>query len=129
MILLDTNALIWFHRDDATLGTEARALIDAAVDVHFSVVSVSELAIKHMLGRIDLPGGDRFPIAFTDAGLHELPFTSAHAAAMLQFLGLARHDPFDRMLIAQASTERLTLLTADPTLLSLGQTWIVDARA
>ena len=48
---------------------------------------------------------------------------------MLRFPALVRHDPFDRMILAQAEAERMTLLTADRTLLVLGQTWIVDARA
>lgn len=128
MILLDTNALVWLHRDDVALGRQARTWIDAAETVCFSAVSASELAIKKMLGRIELPGLDRFPQPFRDAGLRELPFTSAHAAGMLRFPELAHRDPFDRMILAQADTEHLQLLTSDRTLLSLGQTWILDAR-
>lgn len=129
MILLDTNALVWLHRDSATLGDTARKTIENSTITHFSAISISELVIKNMLGRIDLPGGDRFPASFSDAGLRELPFTSAHATAMLRFPALTRHDPFDRMILAQADAERLTLLTADATLLALGETWIQDARA
>jgi PIN domain nuclease of toxin-antitoxin system len=89
---------------------------------------VQTRALAHDLGRIDLPGRDRFPNVFSDAGLRELPFTSDHAVAMLRFPALVRHDPFDRMILAQASAERMTLLTADATLLALGERWVQDAR-
>lgn len=128
MILLDTNALVWLHRDSTALGDTARKTIGTSTITHFSAISVSELVIKNMLGRLALPGGDRFPAAFSDAGLRELPFTSAHATAMLRFPALTRHDPFDRMILAQADAERLTPLTSDSTLLALGETWIQDAR-
>lgn len=129
MILLDTNALLWVLHADDQLGSQARRHLDEAPVVYYSSISVSELTIKSMIGRLSLPGGDRFPAIFADAGLRELPFTSTHAAGMLRFPALARHDPFDRMILAQADTERLRLLTSDRTLLSLGQTWILDARA
>ncbi len=128
MILLDTNALLWLLHADGRLGDRARKAIDVAAVVYHSSVSSSELMIKHLLGRLALPGGDHFPAAFSDAGLRELPFTSAHATAMLRFPALTRHDPFDRMILAQADAERLTLLTANATLLALGETWIQDAR-
>lgn len=129
MILLDTNALLWLLHADKRLGTAARRQIDEATTVYCSSISTAELAIKHMLGRLDLPGGSTFPAAFAAAGLRELPFTSAHAAAMLRFPPLVRLDPFDRMILAQAAAESLTLLTADATLLRLGERWILDARA
>lgn len=128
MILLDTNALLWLVADSPRLGLQARARIEAADRVCFSAVSVSEIAIKHMLGRIDLPGGDAFPQIFADSGLSELAFASAHAAALLEDPALRRHDPFDRMLLAQASAERAELLTSDAVLLDLGRAGVADAR-
>lgn len=62
------------------------------------------------------------------AGLRELPFRERHAVTMSQFPQLARHDPFDRMLLAQAQAEDLMLLTSDRVLLGLGHDWVVDAR-
>lgn len=128
MILLDTNALLWLYRDSPEFGSEARQLIAAADRVHFSAVSVLEIVIKNLLGRIDLPGGEGFPAVFTRSGLSEIAFSVAHAAAVRDDPTLARHDPFDRMLLAQARHERMMLVTSDATLLSLGERWIVDAR-
>lgn len=60
-------------------------------------------------------------------GLRPLPLTSEHARAVEQFPELAGHDPFNRILVAQARSEGLTFLTADRRLLSLGYDWIDDA--
>lgn len=62
------------------------------------------------------------------SGLVELDFNANHAEAIPNFQSLARHDPFDRMILAQAQAEGLTLLTADETLLGLGLNFVVDAR-
>lgn len=128
MIVLDTNALLWLMHDSARLGPESRRLIDAATRVHYSSVSVSEIMIKHLLGRMPLPGGDRFPDVFRAAGLAELPLHSTHAAELGAFPALARHDPFDRLILAQCKAEGMHLLTSDRTLLELGESWIHDAR-
>lgn len=126
-MLLDTHALLWLVTDDERLGAVARQRIAAASRVHYSAVSVTELVIKHMLGRIALPGGDRFPEVFSQSGLTELPFTARHANAMRDEPELARHDPFDRMLLAQSRAEGIDLLTTDRVLLKLSQSWIHDA--
>lgn len=128
MILLDMNALLWLVADSPRLGPEARERIGSADQVCFSAVSVSEIAIKHMLGRIALPGADAFPRIFAESGLRELPFTAHHAATLLEDPDLRRHDPFDRMLLAQASAERAELLTSDSVLLGMGRSGVVDAR-
>jgi PIN domain nuclease of toxin-antitoxin system len=128
-MLLDTHALLWLATDDDRLGPRSRARIAEAPRVHYSAVSISEIVIKHMLGRIDLPGGDRFPEVFAQMGLVELPFTSRHANALREEPELARHDPFDRFLLAQSFADGMPLLTADRVLLELGRTWVHDARA
>ncbi|MFT4137336.1 type II toxin-antitoxin system VapC family toxin [Microbacterium sp.] len=127
MILLDTNALLWVYRDSARLGPQSRALITASDRTYFSSVSVMEIVIKAMLGRLEPPGDGDATAAFTRSGLVELPFTAPHAAAMAERPALARHDPFDRMLLAQASEERMVLLTSDAVLLGLGEPGIRDA--
>lgn len=128
-MLLDTNALLWFSIDDERLGPGARESIARADRVHYSAVSISEIVIKHMLGRIDLPGGERFPEVFGAMGLIELPFTARHANALREDPTLSRHDPFDRFLLAQARAEGMTLLTSDRVLLALGHPGVSDARA
>ncbi|MBD3942240.1 type II toxin-antitoxin system VapC family toxin [Microbacterium sp. NEAU-LLC] len=128
MILLDTNALLWLYRDAADLGPAARHAIDTSGRVHYSSASILEITVKNLLGRIELPGGAAYPRVFDESGLVELPFTSRHAAALAAFPALARHDPFDRMLLAQAKVESLDLLTSDAVLLGLGETWVRDAR-
>lgn len=126
-MLLDTHALLWLTLDDARLGEQARDRILHAPRVLYSAVSISELVIKHMLGRIELPGGELFPEIFTRSGLVELPFTARHANAMRDDPTLARHDPFDRMLVAQARAESVELLTTDRILLGMKRPWIHDA--
>ena len=126
-MLLDTHALLWLTLDDARLGEQARDRILHAPRVLYSAVSISELVIKHMLGRIELPGGELFPEIFTRSGLAELPFTARPANAMRDDPTLARHDPFDRMLVAQARAEGIELLTTDRTLLGMKRPWIHDA--
>jgi PIN domain nuclease of toxin-antitoxin system len=127
-MLLDTNALIWLVHDSPRLGAMSRGLIEAEKQVHYSSVSVTEIAIKHMLGRMPLPGGAAFPGIFRSSGLIELPLHDSHAAALLGFETLVKHDPFDRLLLAQAKQERITFLTSDATLLALEEDWIRDAR-
>ncbi|MCM3662196.1 type II toxin-antitoxin system VapC family toxin [Georgenia satyanarayanai] len=126
-VLLDTNALLWVLAGQDELGARARALLAASRPAHFSAVSVLEITIKHMLGRIDVPGD--VSAGAQRAGLGELPFRADHAAGLLDFPALSRHDPFDRMLLAQAATDQLRLLTSDRFLLGLGFDWVVDARA
>lgn len=127
MILLDTNALLWLYEASERLGPAAAERLRAADRVYYSAVSVMEIVIKHMLGRLELPGDADFPAVFGESGLTELAFTSAHGAAMRLDSALARHDPFDRMLLAQARVERFELMTSDRTLLGQSLPWIVDA--
>ena len=130
MILLDTHALLWLYLDDPRLGTEARELIEHDATVFYSAVSTAEITIKHALGKLPRPGGDRFPGVFGEMGLSEMPLNSRQAAAMLDLPDeLGRHDTFDRLLAAQAYENRCMLITADRRLLRLGLRWIRDARS
>ncbi|KRB76235.1 hypothetical protein ASE01_14590 [Nocardioides sp. Root190] len=111
--------------DNPRLGQLARRAITAAPRVFDSAISHAELTIKQMIGRVQLP--DDFVSGVREQGLHPLAFTDDHARAVARFDDLARHDPFDRMLLAQADVEHLPFVTADRRLLGLGLPWVHDA--
>ena len=115
-VLLDTHVLIWWIRNSGQLGKRAKALIqDAETSVWISTVSVWEISIKAALERLDVQQGfiDELPHEMELSGFRPLPVTFDHAFGV-RHLPLNHADPFDRMLVAQAQCERLTLLTADP---------------
>ena len=111
-LLLDTHVLLWWLADDRRLGADHRALIaDASNIVLISAMTVAEIAIKTSLGKLDAPD-DLLP-TLEAGGFDELTFDSRHAE-LLRTLPWHHRDPFDRMLIAQAIAEQLTVLTVDP---------------
>jgi PIN domain nuclease of toxin-antitoxin system len=118
-LLLDTHALIWALAEPARLSPEARdALGEPAHAVFVSAASAWEIAIKASLGRLDFPLA-AWERALAEAGFAELPVRGPHAIAAGS---LPRHhaDPFDRMLIAQARHEGLTLVTRDAAFAAYG---------
>jgi len=125
MLLLDSQALLWLLDDNPRLGPQARQAITSAQGVHVSAATVWELTIKTMLGKLSVPAG--LPARLTAQGLELLAITAEHAEAIRDFPELTRHDPFDRLLVAQASRSGLQLLTADQILLNLGRGFILDA--
>ncbi len=103
---------MWFLIEPRKLPVSlAETLVDPAHDVRVSAVSTWEVAIKAGLGRLSLPL-DRLERVIDEAGFTPLPVTIAHSLAVRD---LPRHhrDPFDRLLIAQARCERLTLVSRD----------------
>jgi PIN domain nuclease of toxin-antitoxin system len=109
-LLLDTHALLWWLADEG-LTTRARdAIADPAAVVMVSAVSAWEISIKKALGKLSAP--DDLEYQVQAGGFVPLPVSIAHGIAAGQ---LARHheDPFDRMLIAQARAEGLTVVTRD----------------
>ena len=114
-LLLDTQALIWWRQGNRKLGPRARAAIGRhAGDVRVSAASAWELAIKFRRGRLKLrePLHVWLPAALEDGGFGVLSVTIDHALASAT-LPAHHEDPFDRLLIAQAQVEGLTILTAD----------------
>jgi len=110
-LLVDTHVLIWAVLEDAALPARFRAaLSDPEAEIHVSAVSVWELAIKRAMGKLVVPA-DLFD-QVAAAGCLALPIAWDHARAV-EALPLHHADPFDRMLIAQARVEGLTLLSAD----------------
>jgi PIN domain nuclease of toxin-antitoxin system len=110
-LLLDTHVFLWWLKDDRRLGPTARAQIAARRHTVFvSAASAWEIAVKRAGGRLEAPGDITEWIAgseFTD-----LSISVAHAVGAAE-LPPHHHDPFDRLLIAQARIERLTLVSAD----------------
>lgn len=116
-LLLDTHLLIWAASASKNLSKSARKYIeDPENELLFSAASIWEIAIKAGLQRRDFQLDPRvFRRALLDHGYVELPITSEHAANV-NLLPAMHKDPFDRMLIAQAMAEGITLLTNDQAL-------------
>ncbi len=114
-VLLDTHILLWAAGQPHRLPSVARALLeDPESEPVFSAASLWEIAIKHGLCRPDFTVDPRLlRRGLLENGYTELPVTGAHAVAV-DLLPAIHRDPFDRMLVAQAQIEGLTLLTADP---------------
>ncbi len=113
--LLDTSAFIWWLSDHRRLSAEARRLIlDGANPVWLSAASIWEMAIKVSLGKLRVPGSldDLVETQTRANGLQVLNVRARHASATMS-LPPIHNDPFDRMLIAQAQSEDLVLLTPD----------------
>ena len=113
-LLLDTHIFLWAVTNDACLKTPARRIMEAADQVYVSAVSIWEIAIKARLGKIHAQP-DELVQAIESSGFVELPVRALHAAGVAS-LPLHHADPFGRLLIAQALSEPLKLLTADPRL-------------
>ncbi|MFJ2665731.1 type II toxin-antitoxin system VapC family toxin [Nocardia fluminea] len=109
-LLLDTQVILWWLTDDSTLDEELRERLDHDPDVYVSAASVWEIAMKQATGKLigpaDLPervvGGWFLPLAI-----------DARHAIEAAHLPMIHRDPFDRVLIAQARCEELTLVTRD----------------
>jgi len=117
-LLLDTHVALWAIVDSPRLGVQAREMLenpDATLWV--SAASLWEIAIKHALGRSNMPIGAQEALDyFLASGFSMLPISAHHAVAVGE-LPAHHADPFDRLLIAQALTEPMTLVTHDAQIL------------
>jgi len=113
-LLLDTHAFVWWYEDSKRLGKTARsALSKPGNSVWLSAASAWEIAIKSGAGRFLLKKpADEIIARLVEDGLQTLPISIQHALAVRN-LPLHHADPFDRILIAQAQCEDMTLVTAD----------------
>jgi len=116
-ILLDTHLLLWAVGEPKKLPVEARRWIDEA-EVFVSAASIWEVSIKAALGKLSADPSQLLA-EIEPAGFHILPVTGDHAAAVA-LLPALHNDPFDRMLVAQAKTEPLLLVTNDSALHAYG---------
>jgi PIN domain nuclease of toxin-antitoxin system len=117
-LLLDTHVFLWAVTGSPKLKASARKRLESADVVYVSSASIWEIAIKSSLGKIE---GDVAALmgAIEASGFVELAVTARHAAAVAQ-LPVHHTDPFDRLLLAQAFTEPLRLVTADSALARYG---------
>lgn len=118
-ILIDTHLLLWWMADSPQLTRQARQLMSSPDNVVFvSTVSLWELWLKESLGKLRLPAG--FETQLAEEPFETLPLAAEHCRQVAR-LPWRHRDPFDRMLVAQAQVERLTLITADTHLAAYGE--------
>jgi PIN domain nuclease of toxin-antitoxin system len=109
-LLLDTHVLLWWMRDTKELSDELKERIDTEFEVYVSAASIWELSIKATAGRLKVP--DDLTVWIEQGGLTDLPINRSHGDLAGRLPAIHR-DPFDRVLIAQALVEKLTLVTRD----------------
>lgn len=110
-LLLDTHVLLWWLSDEEKLTSEARdAIADPENTIYLSAVVVWEIRIKEAIGKLSLP--DAFIETLARQAFVELPITVEQADEISRLPDIHR-DPFDRLLIAQAVVEDLTIITRD----------------
>lgn len=125
-LLLDTHTFLWWLDDDPRLGSKARSAIgDGGNLVFVSAATGWEISVKRAAGRLDAEGDIAGWVR--DCGFIELPVELGHAVLAGE---LPKHhqDPFDRLLVAQASLEEQTLVTADHDIMKYGVE-ILDASS
>ena len=122
-MLLDTHILLWVMQDAPQLGRTARKRLADATQIHVSSVSLWEAAVKCRLGKLKLDL-DALDDHLAQVEFTPLPVTWAHARRLRE-LPLLHADPFDRMLIAQAMTEPMHLLTHDAALAAYSELVVV----
>ena len=111
-LLVDTHALLWSIGEVGRLSDAARESLESmATEAYVSPASVWEIAIKRQAGKLEAP--ESLFDEIRRAQFRELPISFEHAA-IAGALPLHHRDPFDRMIVAQAQSERLTVVTSDP---------------
>ena len=120
-VLLDTHAFLWFVSGNSKLSRSARLIIEnPGNELLLSAASIWELGIKSSLGRITFPCPlDQYVAEKIKAGFVVLPITWKHAATVAN-LPLEHRDPFDRMLVAQAICEKISIITRDTKIANYG---------
>jgi PIN domain nuclease of toxin-antitoxin system len=125
MFLLDTNALLAHLLYPARLGSKTIKNLGKSENVFFSSVSIAEISIKQLIRKLSFTPSI-LQLA-RESDLQEIPFGMDAAVEVAAFSSLVGHDPFDRMIVATASSSKLNLVTSDRVMLSLGFPWIRDS--
>lgn len=113
--LLDTHTLIWFLNGDSAMSANARKLIEHKNAKNFvSIVSIWEIAIKISLGKLNIHVPmEQLPVQINNNGFELLP-VAFEDTIMISKLPFHHRDPFDRLLIVQSITNKLSLISKDP---------------
>lgn len=125
-LLLDSNAFLWLLQEPEKLGHETMVLISGGKTLFVSLASIWELALKYQKQKLDF-SPDELLTAVEAIGGSTLQISGKHIAATSR-VNLSHKDPFDKMLVAQAEVENLTLVTADRLLLEGKLPFVVDSR-
>ena len=126
-ILLDTNALLLLVSSGGKpFGKTAQRIFDSADVVYVSSVSILEIRLKSMLGKLKISGD--ITEVIRSSNLQELVVTHTHADGVDRFPSLTHHDPFDRLLLSQAAVEDLILLTSDNILIDLNLPYVLNSE-
>jgi PIN domain nuclease of toxin-antitoxin system len=125
VLVLDTNALFSILSNPNQLGRKTQKLLARSTEVYFSPISVFEISIKEMLGKIKL----RHPLGalLKEHDFGSLPLRVENALETYSLPSLVKHDPFDRLIVATAKSRGATLITSDRKLLALEFDWILDS--
>ena len=113
MYIIDTHALLWYLRDSDELSDKTHKIIDNEERIFTSIASLWEIAIKHSIGKLDLEFSiSQIENLCMEKDITILPIKSMHLD-ILGNLPKIHSDPFDRLIICQAITEKLTIITRD----------------
>ena len=125
MFLLDTSTLIYANLFPNRLGKYTRSTIRRSPDIFFSAVSVFEIVVKQMKGKLNL--GVSVDEFLGELDARSLPLRAEDAREAFSFPSLLSHDPFDRMILATARSHSAKLITSDRKILELGFDWVLDS--
>jgi PIN domain nuclease of toxin-antitoxin system len=120
MYLLDTSVVLTYALNPKRLGPRTRRIIRDPSRLQVSSVSIAEILVKQMLGKIQLQS----PITATASSFGLTPLSFEEISKLT---GMVGHDPFDRMITATAKATAVKLITSDRQLLNLGFDWILDS--
>jgi PIN domain nuclease of toxin-antitoxin system len=126
VLVLDTNALLAILTRPKILGTKTTKLVASTETLFYSSISVFEIAIKNMLGKLNL--SIPLPQLLDTPQLKSVAFNVEEALETYSLPSLSRHEPFDRMILATVKANRAKLITSDRKMLELGFDWILDSH-
>jgi len=124
--LLDTHAFLWYFLDSKDLSERAADIIeDNNIQKYISIASLWEFSVKYSIGKLAFDGGlNGLWGMLSQNGFIVLPITQPHLETLISDLPFHHRDPFDRLIIATAKTEELTIVTTDENIKKYNTPWI-----